>query len=114
MYCARCKRPVPGVRNGHAVRNTAGALGAVPTLGLSLLATKSERWHCPTCGGPVRTKPPATSKEEKQIERAAMILTCQLVIGIFAAAAARSFLVLLFIVVLPWVVFALVKRYRKT
>ncbi len=47
MYCPRCKRPVAAERSGHAVRNT---LGAAATFGLSL---KSERWHCPICGGPV-------------------------------------------------------------
>jgi Ribosomal protein L7/L12 C-terminal domain/Short C-terminal domain len=47
MYCPRCKSPVAAERTGHAVRNT---LGALATAGLSL---KSERWHCPMCGGPV-------------------------------------------------------------
>jgi ribosomal protein L7/L12 len=47
MYCLRCQRPVTAERAGHAVRNSIGALA---TLGLSL---KSERWHCPVCGGPV-------------------------------------------------------------
>lgn len=54
MWCPACKRPVAGRKNGHAVRNVGGVLGAVPTFGLSLLATKSERWHCPICGGPVQ------------------------------------------------------------
>src|SRR5450759_972099 len=54
MWCPACKRPVAGRKSGHAVRNTGGILGAVPTLGLSLLATKAERWHCPDCGGPVK------------------------------------------------------------
>jgi ribosomal protein L7/L12 len=47
MYCPRCKRPVAAERTGHAVRNS---VGAIATLGLSL---KTERWHCPVCGGPV-------------------------------------------------------------
>jgi ribosomal protein L7/L12 len=47
MWCPSCQRPVAGRKTGHAVRNT---LGAAATLGLSL---KSERWHCPICGGPV-------------------------------------------------------------
>jgi ribosomal protein L7/L12 len=47
MWCPSCQRPVAGRKTGHAVRNT---LGAAATLGLSL---KSERWHCPVCGGPV-------------------------------------------------------------
>ncbi|MEA2201878.1 MAG: Ribosomal protein C-terminal domain [Solirubrobacteraceae bacterium] len=51
MWCPTCKRRVAGRKNGHALRNTGGLLGAVPTLGLSLLATKSEQWHCPHCGG---------------------------------------------------------------
>lgn len=54
MWCPSCKKPVAARKNGHAVRNTGGILGAVPTLGLSLVATKSERWHCPICGGPVK------------------------------------------------------------
>lgn len=50
MYCPRCKKAVAAERTGHAVRNSVGALA---TLGLSL---KTERWHCPTCGGPVESE----------------------------------------------------------
>jgi ribosomal protein L7/L12 len=50
MYCSRCKQPVAAERTGHAVRNT---LGAALTAGLSL---KSERWHCPKCGGPAESE----------------------------------------------------------
>jgi Ribosomal protein L7/L12 C-terminal domain len=50
MYCPRCKQPVAAERTGHAVRNT---LGAAITAGLSL---KTERWHCPVCGGPVESE----------------------------------------------------------
>jgi hypothetical protein len=50
MYCPRCKMPVAAERTGHAVRNS---LGAILTVGLSL---KTERWHCPACGGPVENE----------------------------------------------------------
>jgi Ribosomal protein L7/L12 C-terminal domain len=50
MYCPRCRQPVAAERGGHAVRNT---VGAAMTLGLSL---KSERWHCPKCGGRVESE----------------------------------------------------------
>lgn len=71
MYCAQCKRPIPGVRNGHAVRNTGSVVGAVPTLGLSLLAAKSERWHCPYCGGPA--KPAHMANASKRSEGEALL-----------------------------------------
>ena len=63
MYCPRCKQPVAAERGGHAVRNT---VGAAMTLGLSL---KTERWHCPKCGGTVESErfrkfaPPAPPEE---------------------------------------------------
>ncbi len=66
MYCPRCKRPVAAERTGHAVRNS---LGAAITAGLSL---KTERWHCPVCGGPVESErfrkmvAPAVSVEQPE------------------------------------------------
>lgn len=62
MWCPHCRRPVAARRTGHATRNT---LGAALTAGLAL---KSERWHCPHCGGQVEREafrkiatPPAES-----------------------------------------------------
>jgi hypothetical protein len=52
MYCQRCDKPVMAQKTGHGVRNTAAVGGALATLGLSLLATKGEKWCCPECGGP--------------------------------------------------------------
>lgn len=42
MYCKRCDKPVMAQNTGHGVRNTAAVGGALATIGLSLLATKSE------------------------------------------------------------------------
>jgi endogenous inhibitor of DNA gyrase (YacG/DUF329 family) len=53
MYCPRCDRPVLGQKSGHAVRNTLAIGGAVATAGLSLWGSKTEKWSCPICGGPV-------------------------------------------------------------
>jgi hypothetical protein len=52
MYCKRCQQPVLAQKTGHAVRNTAALGGILATGGLSLFAAKSEKWRCPTCGGP--------------------------------------------------------------
>jgi hypothetical protein len=54
MYCPRCKQPVLAQKTGHRVRNTIAIGGVLNTLGLSLLAAKSEKWRCPNCGGPVK------------------------------------------------------------
>jgi hypothetical protein len=58
MYCERCEKPVAAQKTTHGVRNTM-ALG---TMGLT---AKVEGWHCPSCGGPVRSEKhdPATDGE---------------------------------------------------
>lgn len=53
MYCQRCDKPVMAQKSGHGVRNTLSVGGVLATGGLSLLGTKSEKWCCPFCGGPV-------------------------------------------------------------
>lgn len=58
MWCPSCERPVAARKTGRRVRNTASVAGALPTAGLSLLFAKSDGWHCPICGGPVRRTPP--------------------------------------------------------
>jgi hypothetical protein len=55
MWCERCQQPVVAHKMGRRVRNTASVVGAVPTLGASLLFAKSDVWHCSVCGGPVTT-----------------------------------------------------------
>lgn len=52
MYCRQCDKPVMAQRNGHGLRNTVAVGGTLATAGLSLLGAKSEKWRCPTCGGP--------------------------------------------------------------
>jgi rubrerythrin len=52
MYCKRCDKPVMAQKTGHGVRNTLAVGGTLATAGLSLLGAKSEKWRCPTCGGP--------------------------------------------------------------
>ncbi len=107
MYCRKCKRPVPGIRNGHAVRNTAGVLGAVPTLGLSLLATKSEGWHCPNCGGRA-TK----AGQSLKMEWVSALVAFQFMMGIAIGAAMHSFVGFLVVLIVPWVIYFLARRIR--
>jgi len=54
MYCDRCDRPVPAVKNTHRLRNSLGVLALPATGGLSAAGMKGERYVCPTCGGHVR------------------------------------------------------------
>lgn len=56
MWCDLCKKPVAGQKSGRRVRGTVSGLLAIPTGGLSLLAVKSDDWHCPDCGQKVRGK----------------------------------------------------------
>lgn len=55
MYCPACKREVLAQKTSHAVRNSAVAATAIPTAGMSLVASKAERWRCPECGGPAQS-----------------------------------------------------------
>lgn len=61
MWCPQ-HGAVLAVKNTHAVRNTAGVGGALATGGLSLLLTKTERYVCPHCRGPVG-RPPAPTPQ---------------------------------------------------
>lgn len=54
MWCDYCQRPVAGEKTTHRTRNTAAGLSVLATGGLSLLGAKSEGYHCPVCGQPVR------------------------------------------------------------
>ena len=75
MYCRRCDKPVMAQKSGHGVRNTVAVGGALATAGLSLLGAKSEKWRCPTCGGPcvpesqVRTNQAITKALEARARR---------------------------------------------
>jgi hypothetical protein len=65
MYCERCDQPVAAQKTTHGVRNTAGIF-------TMFLTTKIEDWHCPSCGGPVKTvrgAEAAKRREEKQQPR---------------------------------------------
>jgi len=53
MYCDRCDRPVPAVKNTHRLRNAIGVVALPATAGLSAAGMKVERYICPTCGGHV-------------------------------------------------------------
>ncbi|HEX8207473.1 MAG TPA: hypothetical protein VF587_15525 [Solirubrobacteraceae bacterium] len=54
MWCEYCQKPVAGQKGTHRARGAAVAVTAPLTGGLSLLGAKSEAYHCPTCGQPVR------------------------------------------------------------
>jgi hypothetical protein len=59
MYCPRCNLPVAGQKSSHRIRNTASAVAAPATAGVSLAGVKVDDWHCPNCGGAVDSGPPA-------------------------------------------------------
>jgi len=69
MWCDYCQVPVAGEKATRRARNTAAVVGALPTAGLSLLATKTEGYHCPNCGQPVRraTKQEVAFKAERTV-----------------------------------------------
>lgn len=54
MWCEQCERPVAAQKSTHRARNTAAALAAPLTTGVSLAGAAAGQWHCPNCGGPVR------------------------------------------------------------
>ena len=58
QWCPTCERPVMAVKNTHKVRNMLAVGNVVGTGGFSLLLAKSERYICPTCGGPTMSNPP--------------------------------------------------------
>jgi predicted RNA-binding Zn-ribbon protein involved in translation (DUF1610 family) len=55
MYCDACQRPVAGQKSTHRLRNTAAVITAPVTGGASMAGAASGKWHCPNCGGPVKT-----------------------------------------------------------
>jgi hypothetical protein len=51
MYCLVCDRPVAGQKGTNRARNGAAIGAGILTGGATLFAgTKSNEWHCPTCG----------------------------------------------------------------
>src|SRR4051812_47215800 len=54
MWCDYCQAPVAGQKATHRSRSGFGFIAAPLTGGASALLIKSEDWHCPKCGQPVR------------------------------------------------------------
>lgn len=54
MWCDQCQRSVAGQKSTHRLRGVVSTVTAPVTAGASLLAVRSDAYHCPTCGGPVR------------------------------------------------------------
>jgi len=74
MYCDRCDRPVPAVKNTHRLRNSLGVLALPATGGLSAAGMKGERYVCPICGGHVhatRVSPSLTARVQMKTEERA-------------------------------------------
>ena len=65
FWCDFCGSPVAGEKTTHRARGAAGILAAGVTGGLSLLATVPGRYHCPNCGGHVRT---ATAEDYERLQ----------------------------------------------
>jgi len=54
MWCDFCRVPVAGEKATHRLRGAVVASTLIGTAGLSGLAARSDAYHCPRCGQPVR------------------------------------------------------------
>lgn len=69
MWCNQCQELIAGQKTTHRARGLTSIVAVPLTGGASLMAAKSERWHCPHCGGPAvasaRVVPPKTDRRAK-------------------------------------------------
>jgi len=84
-WCDRCKAPVVAVKSTHRMRNSAVAVTAPLTGGLSLAGAKRDPYVCAQCGGP-------TQRLRVEREARPLYAPAWLIVAIVVAAAVTAYL----------------------